>query len=443
MGDVQAREPEVKARELWILAAAVFVVSLWVNASFLVDDPDGYRLFPPFVAGVNANENTLLGAEYRLIANALADGKGFSDPFGVETGPTAWMPPVYPLLLAALIKLSAWHALFVFGAVLLLKNLALIVTGLTVVATARATARVLPPWLALALYGVWLVGHFWWFFQHTHDTWLILLLLDLVLLAVWWWLPQRPEVGRFALWGLLGGVLFLTSPVAGLAWAAAAAVSVMRTRRVGLTLAAIGLAALVCSGWVVRNYTVFDRLIFVKSNLFFDLYTGNYVAEDGVYDEDFFLDHHPYAKAVRGKFFLYERVGELRYLDLARQEFLTSFESNPEVYFAKMGQRLLAATVRHKVYNSQETPLPLLLYLLRPLPLLGLVALLWAGRLRLGYVPLVALAVYVTYLLPYIGVAYYTRYLLPLTPVLVLFVFWGADAAVERFRPETHSIPSS
>ena len=39
------------------------------------------------------------------IAFALASGKGFSNVFRGETGPTAWLAPVYPLILAAIFKL--------------------------------------------------------------------------------------------------------------------------------------------------------------------------------------------------------------------------------------------------------------------------------------------------------------------------------------------------
>ena len=39
------------------------------------------------------------------IAHSLAIGHGFGSPFHVETGPTAWMTPLYPLLLADLMRL--------------------------------------------------------------------------------------------------------------------------------------------------------------------------------------------------------------------------------------------------------------------------------------------------------------------------------------------------
>ena len=39
--------------------------------------------------------------EYGDTAAALATGQGFSNPFdGVESGPTAWMPPAYVFLIA-------------------------------------------------------------------------------------------------------------------------------------------------------------------------------------------------------------------------------------------------------------------------------------------------------------------------------------------------------
>src|SRR5690349_20872429 len=38
------------------------------------------------------------------IAFAVATGKGFSSPFRTETGPTAWLTPVYPLLVAGIFE---------------------------------------------------------------------------------------------------------------------------------------------------------------------------------------------------------------------------------------------------------------------------------------------------------------------------------------------------
>jgi hypothetical protein len=55
------------------------------------------------------------GWEMGRIARALATGLGYADPFTGHTGPTAWVPPLYPLLLTGVFKIfgvytaqSAW-----------------------------------------------------------------------------------------------------------------------------------------------------------------------------------------------------------------------------------------------------------------------------------------------------------------------------------------------
>ena len=54
------------------------------------------------------------------IAYALASGKGFSSPFRKETGPTAWLTPVYPLLLAGLFRIFGVFSQGAFFAVVFL-----------------------------------------------------------------------------------------------------------------------------------------------------------------------------------------------------------------------------------------------------------------------------------------------------------------------------------
>ena len=46
------------------------------------------------------------GYEMGRIGHAIAIGRGFADPFGPATGPTAWEPPLYPYLIAAVFKVT-------------------------------------------------------------------------------------------------------------------------------------------------------------------------------------------------------------------------------------------------------------------------------------------------------------------------------------------------
>ena len=423
------------SRELALLVLFVLVLSFWANAAWFVTDPASYRFFPPFQAGLNANDNTLLGAEYLNIGRALAAGQGFSNPFGAATGPTAWMPPLYPFLLA-LLHLISGELAFVTLAVLLLKNATLVLTGWVVLLAARQRHDRLGPTVALAIYALWLVTHYWWFFQHTHDIWLLLLLCDLSLLCSWFWLPHRPNMPRHLVWGLLGGALFLTSPVAGLAWLVLAGVTALSTRRLRLTTVSLLIALACCGSWVVRNSVVFDRVMFIKSNFYFDLFQANYQSADGVYDEGFFAGH-PVWTTGKDASSLYRTLGEVEFNERYGALFLERFKQRPGDYFAKVRNRLLAATLVYKPYRSYEGARPVVRSLVHAAPFVGLVAFVALRRFKLSRPMTAGVVFYTAYLLPYVGVAFYTRYLLPLTPVLVMFVFWGADSVAARIRPDS------
>jgi hypothetical protein len=78
-----------------------------------------------------------LGAEYHCISDSLARGNGFSDPFTAATGPTAWMPPLLPVLMAGVTLVGGQVGL---GLVFCLSHFAIISAALAcVVQVARRT----------------------------------------------------------------------------------------------------------------------------------------------------------------------------------------------------------------------------------------------------------------------------------------------------------------
>ena len=108
MSDQPSASSRVGAGPVPLAAAVVVVIAVvacavYANLSFLVENPADYRFFPPFRAGVNANHNRELGNECFEIARALRAGKGFANPFQAPTGPTSWMPPTLPAILAGLL----------------------------------------------------------------------------------------------------------------------------------------------------------------------------------------------------------------------------------------------------------------------------------------------------------------------------------------------------
>src|SRR5581483_6849777 len=56
-----------------------------------------------------AQQNFGFGWEMGRIARAIAAGEGFSNPFHLVTGPTAWEPPLYPYLIAGIFKLTGTY----------------------------------------------------------------------------------------------------------------------------------------------------------------------------------------------------------------------------------------------------------------------------------------------------------------------------------------------
>src|SRR5262249_10472489 len=113
-----------------VLGAALVSWAGYANLAFAGDDPAGYRFFSPFQPYVNVNTGGQLWGEYINIAQALVTGEGFAHPFGRPTGPTAWMPPALPAILAGLLWVCDGNRHAVLAVVIVLQVYVLIGTGL-------------------------------------------------------------------------------------------------------------------------------------------------------------------------------------------------------------------------------------------------------------------------------------------------------------------------
>src|ERR1700759_3330248 len=98
-----AQQPERTSRAPWKVFWAAFLVRV-----VYLTLAHTYRIKP-------YDDHMLFGEEMGRIARALATGYGFSDPFRGHTGPTTWVGPLFPLILAGVFKffgvftsLSAW-----------------------------------------------------------------------------------------------------------------------------------------------------------------------------------------------------------------------------------------------------------------------------------------------------------------------------------------------
>ena len=280
------------------------------------------------------------------IAYSLAIGKGFSNPFRRDTGPTAWLAPVYPLLVAATFKL---FGIFTVRAFFLLVFLNILfatavcvpifqvgkrVTGLGVGAAAAWLWALFPNAIMIPFEWIW-------------DTSLSALLAATLLWATLE-LGNSNRVRDWGGYGLLWGLTLMTNPSLGslfpflLGWAAYRA---RRRERVvpngsfswlKAPALALGLAILCCVPWTVRNYAVFHRIIPLRSNFPLELYIGN----NENYD-----DKHPRFPGPITKdreTLRYLRMGETPFMDEELRKATKFIVSHPRVEIILFGDRFAA-----------------------------------------------------------------------------------------------------
>jgi hypothetical protein len=420
------------------LVVGVFGCSIWANLSFAVTNREKFRFIPPFRRNENWNGNHHLGGEYYHIARSLAGGEGFANPFPARTGPTAWMPPVLPALMAAVLWATGGDREALMAAMVFLQVYALLLTGLLVLALAWQTMRRGSVWLALGIFLAALLADFHLCFQLTHDSGIMLLALDLVVAGFCW---LQPLGGRWAAaaWGALGGLCALVNPIVGAVWGALSLVPAARQRawrRLGVALLVAGL---VLAPWTVRNYLVLGRLVPVKSNLAYELYQSQCLQPDGLIQLTTFSTHPNATLGVER--IEYKAVGEMAFLDHKRRQFWEAVRADPQEFVDRVACRFLGVTLWYVPFNRTHVlERPVVLWLSRalyPLPFLALLLLAGTAPWRpLERAQWSAIAVYALYLLPYVAASYYERYGLPLLGVKVLLVVWAVDHLLGLWPPK-------
>ena len=90
------------------------------------------------------------------IARALVTGYGFAEPFNGHSGPTAWCPPLYPLLLAAVFKLFGVYTLKSGWVILTINSIFSAATAVAIYEIAWRCFGRTAQGLKIALWSAWL-----------------------------------------------------------------------------------------------------------------------------------------------------------------------------------------------------------------------------------------------------------------------------------------------
>lgn len=300
------------------------------------------------------------GWEMGRVARALATGYGYADPFVGHTGPTAWVPPLYPLLLAAVFKLFGVYTAKSAWIILTIDSIFSAATApLIYKIAARCYNRKVAVWSAWlwALYpaAMQYAVHWVWEMCLTAFLFAAVLLLALKMRSIMPRDPERepgsvrvnpgicepdPEEIRaipnqtlvqwllFAvLWGLIAlsnPSLLLFLPACGI-WILFAA----RPLSVGFRNAAIAalLFLAILAPWTIRNARVFHIFVPLRDNLGAELEAGSGPGSNG-----FPVMATLPLVARDPQTMFYKSIGEIRYLRLEGKQAKAFIAAHPAHY---------------------------------------------------------------------------------------------------------------
>jgi hypothetical protein len=243
--------------------------------------------------------------EMGRIARALVTGFGYADPFTGHSGPTAWSPPLYPLLIAGVFKVfgvytakSAW-VLLTINSVFSAATSSVIyeIAMRCFQPTGRAGKIALWSGWLWALYPAAMQFAVRWFWDMCITAFLFSKVLVIALRtrgigdesSVNDKAPQTQTTVRWAAFGILSGIVVLLNstlllflPVCGL-WMLfgtfKAKAPVVPALLRGAMACALTLACL--APWMIRNYTVFHAFIPMRGNLGAELHQSVLAEHEG------------------------------------------------------------------------------------------------------------------------------------------------------------------
>ena len=274
------------------------------------------------------------GTEMGLLALSIVEGKGLSSPFGGSTGPTAFIAPGYPLIIAAIftlfgsythasaIVIMALHVTLNLLTILLIMHVALRLKG-------PRTAIIAGVFWAVSLPLIWMPTIFW----ETSFSCCIMA----VSLAFALHLQRSPTSSGFLMAGACSAIASLINPAmlpmlfATVFWAA---FQCRKERPCALLFAMLALAV-VFSPWPLRNARVFHAFIPLRSTVGFEMWMGNHPQSTGYLDESLFPTFNP------AELREYVRLGEVGYVGRKSAEARHYISSHPIEFLSLTFRRIV------------------------------------------------------------------------------------------------------
>ncbi len=275
------------------------------------------------------------GWEMGRLARSIALGQGFGSPTDLFTGLSAWAPPVYPYILAGIFKIFGIYTSASAFAILTFNSLFAALTCLTVYGIGfqmygrRVAIAAAWTWAVFPYVIYWPVRVVW---ETSLSTFLLSLAVYLTLR-----IRQKPSRALWIIFGILWGLILLTNT---------ALVSMLpfflfwilyrkfTAEHFAGAVLCVAIACTVASPWIVRNYVVFHKFIFVRDNLPLELHVANNDASSALWTRTEHPGNDP--EAMRE----FQTLGEIRFMEEKRQQVLQFVHDHPSTFFKFTVERI-------------------------------------------------------------------------------------------------------
>ena len=356
------------------------------------------------------------GSELALLGESLRSGHGLSSPFGGSTGPSAFLAPGYPAIVAVVfaffhpyseasaVVMMLLQALFgaaTVAVMMLLAQRAFDIRTATVAGTIWALAPPLP----------WMPTLFW------ETSLSILLATGIAAFALH--CAESPSTPAWLGAGVLAALAIsvnpslLPIPVCCSGW------TIYRTRALSWTMPAPGLALflLLSLPWIVRNERQLHAFIPLRSSMGYELWQGNRPGSNGFFSPELHLNAN--AEEV-GR---YRQMGEVAYMHEKGMLAENAVRANPIQF--------LLLTVRRIFYfwtGTMEKPAALIVTYVSLTSLAGMAGLflLWRRNRNLATFFLLPL---LAFPLPYYITHPDFRFRLVIDPLLTILASYAVTQA--------------
>ncbi len=418
----------------WKTLASMMVVALLLRLIVMV------FLLPEQIDP--ARDHWKFGYETGRIARSIAQGRGFSSPLFSDTGPTAWMTPAYPYLVAGVFKIFGVYSKT--SAVVLLSLNALL-SALTCIPIFLFASRSFGQRTALWSAWAWVFFPYAVYFpvERIWETWLATFLFTFAFyLAL-----KLADGGPLLMWvtyGLLWGVAALTSP-ALLAvlpfvgfWTCYRLWKDRQRWLIPNLVAGLVFVALI-SPWFVRNYRVFHRIIPFRDNMGMVLRLGTKGSSSywGPYELGPWHSESEWHE--------FQALGELGYMQKEKSQAITAIKADPGWYVWTSFRRAVFIWTGFwsldREYLAQEPFDPYNIPLCTTVTVLALIGLWRSFRQRsFGAWPFVL--VLLTFPLVYYITSPEVYYRRPMDPMILVLAIYALTSPREHQPPFSTAVPT-